>query len=661
MVRLISGSSLTGFTVTGGGYSGVYAEGTVRIAENVIAENRGWVGGGIYAFVNAGGEFVLAASSNRCFADVALSCAEIADCQVCESDHATTCESAEDCGGSDCVYLGPCLAVAEAVLDDNVVRDNAAERFGGGIFAFAEAPYETGGARVVATGNTVAGNVASDGYGGGIFVQSRAIRGTTEALVESNVVEDNEAVYAGSELGHGGGIGAMSLAWDFGGRSSVLITENTIEGNAAGYMGGGIRAEGGAFYAYPWSFFYTYGTDTTRVSRNAVTGNAAYDGGGVSAWLGAVAGYSYGSAVAQNLIVGGNTVTGNSADRFGGGVEAFLQNGGWYGSYPETGALRVADNVISGNTAGEGGGGLFGWNYVTWYGNPEDVAFEVSGNEIRENSAGSFAGGAFVFSDADENTSFVDFHHNLLLSNAAHDPEESDAVGGGALLAAGSWYGYAAGSHVSFGHNTVAGNSADLGAGGVEIESMTASEGGGWAEVDVRNSIVADNVGWGIGGPVPGMEGAWTSGGSSDLQVSLLYSDVFGNTQGPVERTLGGVLQTEGLIEQDPLLDDEGVPDVCSPTTDAGDPADDYSAEPDPNGFRVNQGHLGGTEDAVTALPDVTGDRRITGADLIEITTAFGATEGDLRWHAPADLDRDGDIDGDDLAYVASKWGAECP
>ncbi len=43
-------------------------------------------------------------------------------------------------------------------------------------------------------------------------------------------------------------------------------------------------------------------------------------------------------------------------------------------------------------------------------------------------------------------------------------------------------------------------------------------------------------------------------------------------------------------------------PDPLSPTVDAGDPADDFSAEPLPNGGRVNQGLFGGTSMATKSL-----------------------------------------------------------
>lgn len=659
VVHLTSGSSLTGFTVTGGGWSGVYAEGSARIEKNRIEENCGSMGGGIGAEIHGGAVGILAGDAYRCFADTSLSCAEGVDCQVCENDHATPCASSEDCAGSDCVFLGPCLVVSELVVDGNVVRDNVAEFSGGGIFTFSYVPGLEGGARLVATDNEISDNVASDGDGGGIFVQHVSDGGTVEADISGNTVTGNEAVMrstadGGHGAGDGGGIAVCSAVpgWNSFGRSSVRITANTIEGNTAGWAGGGIRAESGHYYYGYGSASYTYGQDTIRVSDNAVHENsAAFDGGGVSGQMLVMRRFDGESAYPgdQDVAIRENDILRNEAGRFGGGMDLYLYNVA-YDSPDSRASLIGEDNAISENSALVGGG-VFAWNWTTSWGTASAATVLVARNAIEENSARS-GGGALLLAESESNDSLVRFERNLLISNVAHDPEEGSAVGGGALLAYGTWGDDSSSSHVVASGNTIVGNSADLGGGGIEVASVNGSEATGSATVEISNSIVAANTGYGIGGLPPATP--------EGLVLRIRYSDFFANSYGTIERTLGPVAEVEGLIEQDPILDDDGVPSVCSPTTDAGDPADDYSAEPEPNGLRVNQGHLGGTEDAVTMLPDITGDRRITGADLIEITTAFGATDGGLRWNAAADLDRDGDIDGDDLAYVAAQWGTDC-
>ncbi len=62
-----------------------------------------------------------------------------------------------------------------------------------------------------------------------------------------------------------------------------------------------------------------------------------------------------------------------------------------------------------------------------------------------------------------------------------------------------------------------------------------------------------------------------------------------------------------------------------SPCIDTGDPASDYSNEPEPNGGRINIGAYGGTAEA---------------------TTSDGTCQGDF--------DKDEDVDGSDLAVFAA-------
>jgi len=72
--------------------------------------------------------------------------------------------------------------------------------------------------------------------------------------------------------------------------------------------------------------------------------------------------------------------------------------------------------------------------------------------------------------------------------------------------------------------------------------------------------------------------------------------------------------------------------DVTSPCIDAGDPNSDWTGELWPHGERINMGAYGGTAQASMSLSTV-GNK--------------------------ADLDRDGDVDGDDLALLAGMWLVE--
>ena len=48
---------------------------------------------------------------------------------------------------------------------------------------------------------------------------------------------------------------------------------------------------------------------------------------------------------------------------------------------------------------------------------------------------------------------------------------------------------------------------------------------------------------------------------------------------------------------------------------------------------------------------------RVDGKDLVWLAYAHGASEGDNRFNADADLNGDGYIDGEDLAYLATSFG----
>jgi len=81
--------------------------------------------------------------------------------------------------------------------------------------------------------------------------------------------------------------------------------------------------------------------------------------------------------------------------------------------------------------------------------------------------------------------------------------------------------------------------------------------------------------------------------------------NLFGPTDQPVERLdlgVGNLEATEPLFRSAPedltlQSTAEGDP-ACSPAIDAGDPASPWSAEPAPNGERVNLGHQGNTDAA---------------------------------------------------------------
>jgi hypothetical protein len=82
-----------------------------------------------------------------------------------------------------------------------------------------------------------------------------------------------------------------------------------------------------------------------------------------------------------------------------------------------------------------------------------------------------------------------------------------------------------------------------------------------------------------------------------DANPILSYNDLWDNNTQYKDCTAG-----TGDISADPLFEDISNHDYhlkpCSPAIDAGDPASDYSNEPEPNGDRINMGAYGNTTEA---------------------------------------------------------------
>jgi hypothetical protein len=331
------------------------------------------------------------------------------------------------------------------------------------------------------------------------------------------------------------------------------------------------------------------------------------------------------------------------------------------------------------------------------------MSFRVEGNEVTNNTAEVIGGGVSLLASAEADdeslpvpdgilapaTATIQFENNLVARNDAIDL--GGGAGGGAgggvftfLLAFGE-----ATSTVDISRNTIVENTNELGSGGIEIEVFTGydnqppnnPEDEGLAVVEVDSSIVADNQGFGIGGPFPG-------GGTSNIDINVIeYCNFYNNVNvldpndppeiKDYEDWVNPRTGFNGNISEDPML--TAFPDYkpmeCSNALDSGDPAADFSLEPAPNGGRVNMGHLGGTDKLpganaglsdVTSLPDPSGDGSVDGVDVLRISTAFGAKQGETRYIPEADLDGvcavgpDPCVDGNDLTLVGAVYGKSC-
>lgn len=93
---------------------------------------------------------------------------------------------------------------------------------------------------------------------------------------------------------------------------------------------------------------------------------------------------------------------------------------------------------------------------------------------------------------------------------------------------------------------------------------------------------------------------------ASTFQID--YNDVWDNSWSngeAVNNYGGGASPGANDISADPQYADQSTYRLVStsPCIDAGDPDDDYSNEPAPNGGRINMGAYGNTADAASQTP----------------------------------------------------------
>lgn len=202
-------------------------------------------------------------------------------------------------------------ASGKVFLSNNTIRDNTANKEGGGVYV-----SDPENVSPSLAGNTISGNRA--GIGGGV-------RASGAVFLSGNTIRNNTA----ESEGGGGGVYASG---------SVSLAGNTIEDNTAEDEGGGVHAYG-----------------SVSLVGNTVRGNEVYGfGGGV---------YAYGP-----VSLTGNIFYNNTASAFGGAVYAehdvSLTNntaynntagddneGGGSGFYVD-GDVSLANNILWANTTG---------------------------------------------------------------------------------------------------------------------------------------------------------------------------------------------------------------------------------------------------------------------------------------------------------------------
>ena len=414
------------------------------------------------------------------------------------------------------------------VISDNIVKDNAASMYGGGIYA----EFGTVSGNTVSDNSTLATIYSADAYAsGGIYA--------SQSTVTGNTVSGNSASATSStHVDACGGICAPGSA----------VTGNTVSNNSASATCVGYRCHA---YAYGGIGGVVYGLNST-VSRNTVCNNSA--SASATGWataLGGVGGLAvspspYGT-VSENIVknnsasasatdyadaiggicaydsvVVGNTVSNNSAfastTRFEGKAHS-----GVFAGWSTVTANTVSNNSASADGRAQGGG-IYAYSGT------------VTGNIVSNNSVSAYGGayGGGIY--AEKST----VNGNIVINNTARGRDSwANACGGGIYAygtvtvtenvvsgnsvedGGGGIYAYAHGTEtVTIAENRVSGNSAGHYGGGIYAESSMVM-----SNTITANSVSAEGQGSGV-----------HFSGSYDF----LNNTVVGNG-GLVTETVGGV------------------------------------------------------------------------------------------------------------------------
>jgi uncharacterized repeat protein (TIGR01451 family)/CSLREA domain-containing protein len=254
-------------------------------------------------------------------------------------------------------------------LDQVVITGNTAFGSGGGIYVNA---YYSPAIRI--TNSTISGNTAMSGDGGGLDVYYALYGSTPSVYLKNDTFTGNSAAYTGGAIN-------VELGTDTGSFTmlNTVVTNNTAgtaQDNAG--AGGGVRVqgsgEGGALpitisqsvisgnVADPMDNAAVLGAGNTTndlgyggglylggvggtVSQTTISGNTAYNGGGI--YTG-----DYSNATLENVTITGNQAKNISLAGSGAGVRV-AQTVGGNGTI-----LNIDETTITNNTAQAGGGGM---------------------------------------------------------------------------------------------------------------------------------------------------------------------------------------------------------------------------------------------------------------------------------------------------------------
>ncbi|MGE7094506.1 hypothetical protein ACQKII_24385 [Lysinibacillus sp. NPDC048646] len=289
------------------------------------------------------------------------------------------------------------------------ISNNAADLFGGGIFAFVQL-LTSNENRLIIRESIIKGNITRS-FGGGIGVSGQL----GEFTIINSLITENKSIsttIAGSN--QGGGL-------YFSGGSSLTLSDGQVTGNIAGRGGGGIFVndastliltgtaevsgneaglEGGGIDGFSGSSITIEGN--ARIFNNHANSdgdpqNASRGGGGIALF-------------ASNLTIRENAIiSGNSSLSYGGGIWTFPQftpistvtieggtiegNTANFGGAISMGAvpgftptLTITGGIITNNTAFTDGGGIIAMGSLV----------SIAGAGITNNTAGGDGGGIFT-------------------------------------------------------------------------------------------------------------------------------------------------------------------------------------------------------------------------------------------------------------------------
>jgi hypothetical protein len=434
----ISGNSASGeFSGSGGGIFNYSGNMTVT-GSTIIGNSARHYGGGVYSGDN--GMLTVARST------ISDNYGRIGGGGI-DAYHVTITDSTiRDNTASGFLGGGGAIKGTHVTVTNSTISGNSAlgERYsrGGGIVGRGY------GGTVTVILSTISGNSATDGGGGGIYMEH-----TSTLMVSQSTISGNSA-------GGGGGILGQNIS------SNIMVAESTISDNSANY-GGGI-----------------WGGEVT-VTDSMISGNAARsDGGGIGGGNVAVTdsmisgnqagGSGGGISGGGNVTVTNSSISGNSADVRGGGISgrnvavincmisgnsAVAQGGGIHGRYNVT----VTNSTISGNSSANGsGGGIYGTNYSTQVTVTDST---ISDNSARYDGGGIYGRGVTVSGSTISGNSarhgggiFSNSYVHLLVTDSTISGNSASGSGGGI----NNRY-----SALTVTSSTISNNSADSSGGGI--------------------------------------------------------------------------------------------------------------------------------------------------------------------------------------------------